>query len=369
MHLLIVGEKTLPIHLEYNFVGVHKNNDCSWDNITISGNNENTQAYVYADFCGLHAGSEILLYLEKPKLDNIREGGRFIGIFEVVSPRLFYEPNGDYLKEELNRNLIYRLRIQPKIIYSQGVSEWQAIDEMTDFKSVLDIPWSIIYRKLVGGRGCTPLLPHEAEIMRKMLDMRNHGLIINHENLSFDFTTLSLVQNINESLEYKGNTEFFQDIGPRLIHLIQNTDRKWEPQLQAYLMQEIRRNDELTNQLFPNTNITWIGNEIYAGAGMQRIDILIYSENDLNKFIHLIELKAVEANSYTASQMNRYIKWIKSHIPNISINQIIPTVIAPSINNNYNTELKTFLRGHGITQYRNILVDQNLNFHQTIQTV
>tara|TARA_B100001146_G_C16182213_1_gene435137 strand:+ start:999 stop:2108 length:1110 start_codon:yes stop_codon:yes gene_type:complete len=369
MHLFIVGEQTLPVHLEYNFVGVTKPNDFDWNNVTVHPSAENSQAGMYADICRVHAGDEILLYLEKPSSDKAREGGRFIGIFEAVSPRLFYEPNGRYLNEQLGKPLIYRLEIQPKIIYPTGVSEWQAMDEMTDFKSVHDIPWTIIYRKMTGSRGCTPLLPHEGAIFKKILDLRNHGQKINNSPLQYNFTTLNLEYSHNPNTPYTGVINNFQNIQPRLLHLMNHTNRKWESHLQAYLMQELKRNIALTNLLFPQTTLGWLGNEIYCGAGMQRIDILAYSENQLNKFIHLIELKSVEANADTASQINRYIKWLKAHIPDISIHQIIPTVIAPSIHQNYNDEVRIYLRGQGISQFRNIIVDNELNFTQTILTV
>jgi RecB family endonuclease NucS len=202
-----------------------------------------------------------------------------------------------------------------------------------------------------------------------MLDLRNHGQKINNAPLQYNFTTFNLEHSPNVNTVYQGVLNNFQNIRTRLLHIMNHTTRLWESHLQAYLMQELKRNVVLTNLLFPQTTITWIGNEIYCGAGMQRIDILAYSESPLNKFIHLIELKSVEATANTASQINRYIKWLKAHIPDISIHQIIPTIIAPSINQSYNDEVRIYLRGHGISQFRNITVDNALNFTQTILTV
>ncbi|HIP33192.1 MAG TPA: hypothetical protein EYG89_00310 [Bacteroidia bacterium] len=371
MHLFIVSERTLAIHLQYGFVGITKRNDFDWINIpaNIHSATERSQASMYADISRVHEGDEILLYLEKPLNDTLREGGRFIGVFEITSPQVFYEESGTYLLEELDLPLIYRLQMRPKAIYQNGVTEWQAMDEMSDFKNAYDIPWSIIYRKMTGSRGCTPLLPHESNIIKKMLDLRNGGQILNSLQIKYDTSSFNLITSETPNIDYTGRIENFQNIRTRLLHLMNNTDRKWEIQLQAYLMQELKRNQALTELIFPQTTITWIGNEIYAGAGMQSIDVLVYSESNYNNFIHLIELKSVEANIDAASQINRYIKWLKAHIPNISIHQIIPTIIAPSINTNYDSELKIYLKGHGISQYRNIVVDNALNFTQTIKTV
>ncbi len=365
MHLFIVSEVTLPIHLQYMFAGVTKDNDCSWRNVNVDASKERAQAGLYADICRVHQGDELLFYLESPQNDTGREGGRFFGLFEVTGQHPIYEPSGDYLKELLGMPLVYRLTIHPKKIYQIGLTEWQAMDEMTDFKSIYDIPWSIIYRKMTGRRGCTPLLPHEGKIIKRMLDLINSGQVLNTESVDFDSEKIMLKAGTGNKI-YRGNLGNFDKIDQYLVTLIEENKRKWELHLQAYLMQEINRNADLTNLLFPDVRIDWIGNEIYAGAGMQSIDILIYSSNELNQFIHLIELKSVEAGIEAAGQLNRYVKWLKAHIPDISVHQIIPTVMAPSITDAFHKEIKTYLRGHGIKQYRVITVNRHLEFEQEI---
>lgn len=131
-------------------------------------------------------------------------------------------------------------------------------------------------------------------------------------------------------------------------------------------MQEIGRNAGLTENLFPGVEITWIGNEIYAGAGMQSIDILIYSKNEMSSFVHLIELKSVIADASAAAQLNPYIRWLKAHVPGLSVHQVIPTLLAPGADADFHDHLQTYLRGHGITQYRVVGVDGSLQFSQQI---
>jgi hypothetical protein len=363
VHLFIVSEKTLPVHLLYEFAGVTKQNDCSWSNVNVNAQAERAQAGLYADICRVHAGDEILFYLETPQHDLGREGGRFLGIFEVTSEFPFYEPGGEYLLKELGLPLIYRLQIRPKEIFRDGLTEWQAMDEMADFRSVYDIPWTLIYRKMTGRRGCTPLLPHEARNIRQMLDLRNAGQRIYADHVAFDSDHVNLIAS-GEHREYTGDITRCDKIDKYLLHLVNETTRKWELHLQAYLMQEIGRNHTLTERLFPDVEITWIGNEVYAGAGMQRIDVLVYSKNNLNNFIHLIELKSGIADEEAAAQLNRYIKWLKAHVPDISIHQIIPTLIAPDVADKFHEDLQIYLRGHGITQYRVIRIDNYLNLTQ-----
>jgi len=366
MHLFIVSEETLPTHLAYEFAGVHKNNDCSWSNVTIHPSAERSQASLYADMCRVHAGDELLFYLETPSNDRNREGGRFFGVFEVLSRHPFYEPRGDYLADCLgDRHLIYRLLIRPKTLYSRGLTEWNAMDEMTDFRDIHQIPWTLIYRKMTGRRGCTPLLPHEADSIRRMLDLGNAGQRLDANHVTFNPDTLSL-ETSEVHHPYVGNTACFDKVDDWLRCLIRDGRRKWELQLQAYLMQEIGRNDELTTALFPGVELTWIGNEVYAGAGMQSIDMLIYSSSELNKFVHLIELKSDEADEVAADQLNRYIKWLKAHIPGISVHQIIPTVVAPGASQAFHSRLRTYLIGHGIAEYRVITVNEDLCFAQDL---
>ena len=363
MSIFIVSEETLPVHLEDEFAGVVKRDDCAWANVTVHPSAERAQASLFADICRVHQGDEALFYLETPKRDLGREGGRFLGIFEVVSDYPFYEPHGQYLKTELGIPLVYRVQIRPKEIFRSGLTEWQLMDEMTDFRDIHDIPWTLIYRKMTGRRGCTPLLPHEAENIRRMLDLRNAGQRLQSDHVSYDQSSIGLTQSGGSS-HYLGDTTRRERIDNHLLHLINETDRKWEIHLQAYLMQEIGRNVELTETLFPSLEIAWVGNEIYAGAGMQSIDILVYSKSDLNTFIHLIELKSVTAEGEAAAQLNRYVKWLKAHIPGISVHQIIPTVFAPEIDDTFHQAIQTYLRGHGIDQYRTVVVDNSLNFTQ-----
>lgn len=346
MHLFIVDERTLSVHLDYSFAGLQFTEDCHWNNVTSNPSRERAQASLYADICRVHEGDELLFYLEKPSHDRGREGGRFLGVFEVTSPIPFYEPGGAHLAQALGGStLVYRVLFRPKEIFQQGLTEWQTMDEMTDFRHVHDIPWTLIYRKMEGGRGCTPLLPHEADAIRKALDLKNGGQRLAPINVGFDANTTSLT-NTGTSQQYTG-TQAPDPITPHLIALM-GTDRKWELQLQAYLMQEIGRNTQLTNLLFPNVRVDWIGNEIFAGAGKQRIDVLVFASNDDNTFVHLIELKAGVATSEAADQLNRYIKWLKAHIPSISVHQIVPTIIATGADTGFHDQLKTYLHGHGI---------------------
>ena len=358
MHLLIVNDQTLAVTLRYGFVGTTRKDPAkkvvAWSQAgTLHPQAEKAQAWLYADICGVNKGDEILFYLERPGNDTKREGGHFFGIFRCVSDAPFFEPDGAYLQDELGIPVYYRALVEPVTVYAKGLTEWYMMDEMGEFRSVQEIPWTLIYRKMAGGRGCTPLLPHEAKMIRRLLDLKNAGQQLPPTGIGYSSRTLSLCVS-GESSPYAGDTARIPDITKRTAELIDHPTRSAEMQVEAYLMQELRRNDELTRALFPGHSVQWVGNEIFCGAGLQRIDMLVYASNDMNQFIHLLELKGWDADSDAAPQLNRYIKWLKAHIPGITPQQIIPTIVCPGSTSGFHEQLRIYLQGHGIESYREI---------------
>jgi len=305
MHLFIVNERTIEVALKYGFAGTKGGYVVDWEGAhALNGNRERAQASLYADICGVHRGDEVLLYLEKPRGDTKREGGRFFGIFKCVSDAPFLEPGGAYLAEELSALVHYRVLLAPLRVYAKGLTEWYMMDEMASFRDIHDVPWTLIYRKLAGRRGCTPLLPHEADMIRRMLDLKNAGQAIASSSIGYCSSGIRL-QGVADTASYETSTLQAQDVRPRLTALIRQGKRAYELHLQAYLMQEIGRNETLTRRLFPEQGVDWIGNEVYCGAGMQRIDVLAYTSNTLNRFVHLLELKSYAVDRDAASQLNR----------------------------------------------------------------
>jgi len=61
----------------------------------------------------------------------------------------------------------------PHEVYSYGVQEWEALDKLPIYAT--EVQWTLIYRKLKGKRGCTPLLPWEAERLVDMIRDKNDG--------------------------------------------------------------------------------------------------------------------------------------------------------------------------------------------------
>ena len=115
-----------------------------------------------------------------------------------------------------------------------------------------------------------------------------------------------------------GSARLF-DIFPRLKRKYEE-NKAFESHLQAYIVQNIGKgvNESLDKTILEGNRVDWIGNEVYCGVGMQRIDVLIETTNNLAEpKIIPIELKAVETTLETVRQINRYIDWLKQYyLPN-----------------------------------------------------
>lgn len=104
----------------------------------------------------------------------------------------------------------------------------------------------------------------------------------------------------------------------------------YEAHLQTYIVQNIERNTELRELLLNNKNVEWLGNEVSCGVGMQRIDVLSIHQEENEKIITPIELKATKARKGITRQLKRYVDWLELYfIPNIKVQaKIQPVIIA-----------------------------------------
>lgn len=95
-------------------------------------------------------------------------------------------------------------------------------------------------------------------------------------------------------------------------------------------MFNLERNTELRELLLNNKNVEWLGNEVSCGVGMQRIDVLSIHQEENEKIITPIELKATKARKGITRQLKRYVDWLELYfIPNIKVQaKIQPVIIA-----------------------------------------
>jgi len=283
-HVFVVNRKTFPYHLKYLFAGT-----------TPGKSNQERHISLLADIARTRRGDKVVFYLEQVG---------FFGIFEVTSDEPLYVPQDGYLQEYLDKPLIYRVQIKPAEVYAKPVSEWEAIDELPEKSR--DILWSLLYRKLKGKRGCSYLFPNESERLFNLLRKKNlyKTIVISKgEYYTYDAKEEIIISK-KGSYKYKGSLRSAKE------HIQLG---KSEGDLQAWICWHLGR-DSTLDQIAPAQALQWFANEVYAGTGTQKIDILcIVKINNFREF-RIIEIKNKKADSQQLmKQTQRYIWWLNSY--------------------------------------------------------
>ncbi|MCV3450807.1 DUF91 domain-containing protein [Campylobacter lari] len=329
-HVFIVDVNTFKYHLEYQFVGTgNKDRYVDFNNnyyTSLHSASENSILGLIADFSRVQIGDLVIFYLQRNSNHNIYEG-KFYGLFRVSS--LVFLDNNDneqFLKEELKKSLTFRCFIESCEVYAEGITEWEALDEIKDIISPNQMLWSLIYRKLKGNRGNTMITMYESDRLINLIIRKNNCICLPHGRYSFNEYSQKII-NINYNVQYNGRIENI-NIFPRLLQKYKN-NRQFEMHLQVYILQKFYETHFFG--LLSNDYIEWLGNEVGCGVGMQSIDIMASAYTNINGIIRRkvipIELKSCEVYPGIISQMQRYINWINQYyIPNHQ-SFILPVII------------------------------------------
>jgi hypothetical protein len=349
-HVFIVDTNTFKYHLEYLFAGTGaKDTKVDFNdnpNTSLNHTTENNLVGMIADSQRLRKGDFVVFYLQQKYSEKVYEG-KFYGIFKVKEDLSFLDNNdsGQFLKQELVKSLTFRILLEPFEIYSKGVTEWEALDEIKHIQSPNQMLWSMIYRKLKGNRGNTMITIYESERLFKLLRDKNNRQMLSGDRFTFDILAQEIKQDIDRH-NYTGRKEKI-NVLPRLINKYRN-NRAFETHLQAYIIQNIGRNTNksLDKSLLNGLNFEWLGNEVSCGVGMQRIDIMLSLIKNNIKVVLPIELKAVEASTDNIIQIQRYVDWLEQYyIPN-RISDAQPVLISKKIVNknsdNYRKIIESF---------------------------
>jgi len=312
-----------------------------------------------ADGNRVRRGDQIIFYLQQEFSKKIFEG-KFFGIFKVENDWSFLDNNDrqQYLKNELVKSLTFRTLIEPHKIYAEGVTEWEALDEIKNMTSPNQMLWSLIYRKLKGNRGNTMITIYEAERLTQFIRNKNNRTELNCQNkvLSFDAVAQKIVCLNERHRAYAGRKEEI-NLLPRLVAKFR-AGNSFESHLQAYITKNLGRgtNASLDETILNGAQIEWLGNEVSCGVGMQRIDVMPSVVQNDQKILIPIELKAVEADEKNIIQIQRYVDWIEQYyIPNRQ-SDIQPVLIAKKItdkqSNTYQQLIDSFNRFNKVNNSR-----------------
>ncbi len=338
-HVFIVDSITFKLHLEYLFAGTGaKDNLIDFNNsanTTLWHTKENMLVGMMADASRIREGDQIIFYLQQDFSKKIFEG-KFYGIFVAKNDWSFLDNNDSqqYLGNELEKSLTFRTLIKPFKVYSEGVTEWEALDEIKNIQSPNQMLWSLIYRKLKGNRGNTMITIYEAERLCQLIRDKNSREEMNVENhkLSFDQENQKIILTPNNVNNYAGRKEEI-NLLPRLIAKYE-ANKSFETHLQAYIVRNIGKgiNNSLDNSILgSNLNFEWLGNEVSCGVGMQRIDVMISTNENSQRVLIPIELKSVEADIINAKQIQRYIDWIEQYYTPNRQSDVKPVLISKKI--------------------------------------
>ena len=322
-HVFIVDDTTFPLHLQHQFAGTGAKKEARIDfnNSATTKKKHQTEdilVRMIADVNCVRKGDRVLFYLLNSKKDE----GRFYGIFRAREDAAFLDnsDNKQFLRGALKKSLTFRVLIEPEKVYPKGITEWLALDEIRNIAKPHQMLWSLIYRKLRGHRGCTPITHYEEERLCSLI--RGEQRPLRGGAFSFDPQSREIVACGNSAPVYRGAKESFF-IMPRLLEKARNK-RQFESHLQAHIAGQIgRESDPLTQILMKGKCPEWVGSEIGCGVGMQRIDIMT-SRRGRHQHLTLIELKSKRASVINIRQIRRYVDWAEQYyIPNS------PAIIEP----------------------------------------
>jgi hypothetical protein len=318
-HVFIVNDSTFPYHLKYLFAGT-------------GAKNKDEDISLLSDIKRVRAGDFVIFYIEA----TTKVKGGFYGIFKVANhlPLVFHTPGQNGFQPNLGKKLIYRTLIEPYEVYSEGLPEWEALDKLPIYAT--EIQWSLIYRKLKGKRGCTPLLPWEAKKLMDMIRNTNVGVPIANTQFTggFDWDIINrkiIKTQKRQSYPYPRNFNF--NVLSEICKL-QKKKRAYESCLQLYFTENIGINFNL-NPVVGN-NLIWFGNEVPCGVGMQKIDILTICQSGERKEYRLIELKDEPVHPEVVNQIEYYVNWASQrsgrHLDGAFNWNIQPVIVAPPHN-------------------------------------
>lgn len=144
-----------------------------------------------------------------------------------------------FLKKKLGKSLTFRTLISPHKVYPEGVTEWEALDEIQNLTSPNQMLWSLIYRKLKGNRGNTMITHYEAERLLQLIRDKNGRKELDYLGnlLSFDPKSEKIISLGGKANSYKGRQEEI-NLLPRLLGKYKE-GKSFEAHLQAYITQNI----------------------------------------------------------------------------------------------------------------------------------
>ncbi len=353
-HVFIVNEKTLNVHLNYLFAGTgSKDNYCDFIfdyNLDLNYKIEEMLVSMIADISRIRENDKILFYLQGTK----KSEGLFFGSFVAKGKAFLSDKNDHYLNDELGKLLTFRIKIAPDELYSKGITERECLDSLEGIDKPYQMCWSLIYRKLRANRGCTMITDYEYESIMEKIRKKNNYQRLDADNLGYNSENNSIEEKSTIN-KYTGKEKSL-NIFNRLKYKY-DKNNAFEVHLQAYIMQNLESIDEL--KILDN-NISWIGNEMSCGIGMQSIDVIFTQENKNEVHVIICELKYKQPDVYIEKQIEKYVDWLcQYYAPTLKSKKVVihPTIVAQTPTKNTKQKFKNVSFKFNSSN-SNILIDE-----------
>lgn len=316
-HVFIVDENTFPVHLEYQFAG------------TTAGKGRRVWTPLYADIARVRAGGRVYFYRNKIG---------FYGPFKIdpECSEVWWDPlDPSYLQDKLNSRLIYRVKVVPDNPYPLGVSEWKALDSY--LREPEKCIWSLVYRKLKGARGCTMIFPWEEQFLLELIKRKNQNEgrdplnVEKGEHLTWNGKNEEIVKREGPPLAYNPSNKDHMKNPPDLVEKVRSKSAGSETHLQAFLTENYGSFSGSKLVFGSVDTLKWVGNEVFCGLGMQKMDLFAINKTESGKQFRIIELKKSLPDSETVTQLYRYIDWTKKFVKGANSENIKPVLLCRNL--------------------------------------
>lgn len=117
---------------------------------------------------------------------------------------------------------------------------------------------------------------------------------------------------------------------PNLLdEVVKRANKAHEAYLESYFAEQAGIDPKLGPICGEPQRLKWLGNQVFCGVGMQKIDIFtILADERNNKEFRIIELKDEPIQGGIYKQLLRYINWTRCYIPDAINSNVQPIVVS-----------------------------------------
>lgn len=347
-HVFVVSQETFPIHLKYMF---------AW---TWAWEDWHENLWMISDVASCRKWDKILFFVTWVG---------FFGSFKVKKEYFLDKTWDTYMdyqnkkwKTEIIKKLTNRILIEPFEVYSNWLSEWDILDNLSNLpnwkkSNIQDFLWSLLYRKLDWNRGCTPIFDYEYDLILDQIKAVNNNKKLLCENLFFNWNKIieinepskeydlsNVINNVTlKKYIWKDKWDYIYEIEDKIYdvknnEVNKNQFKRWS-KTELCLQKTVESELELFFATYWNTNtkqwkevskviwknIFYFWTQVVCSFWVKRIDILTIDKENI---IRVIELKDTKYYDWIIDeQLKYYLCWVDQYIKSSKDKVIEPVIV------------------------------------------